>query len=93
MTQGTTTQRVLTWIDPFRIFRVAGQYFAVCSGLALLTYGGSVLQVNLTTISFLYLLLVLTVALFCGFWQASFTSLLAVACLDYFFLPPLFKTG
>ena len=29
MTQGTTTQRVLTWIDPFRIFRVAGQYFAV----------------------------------------------------------------
>jgi DNA-binding response OmpR family regulator len=29
MTQGTTARRVLKWIDPFRIFRVAGQYFAV----------------------------------------------------------------
>ena len=74
-----------------RVFRVVWQYLVVCLGLALLTYGGSVLQVNLTTISFLNLLLVLTVALLCGFWQASFTSLLAVACLDYFFLPPLFR--
>ena len=49
------------------------------------------LQVNLTTISFLDLLFVLIVALVCGFWQASLASLLAAACLDYFFLPPLFK--
>ena len=91
MTQDMTGRRLLAWIDPLRIFRVAVQYLAVCSGLALLTYGGSVLQVNLATIGFLYLLLVLTVALLCGFWQASFTSLLAVACLDYFFLPPLFR--
>ncbi len=91
MTQATTDRYFFARIDPLRIFRVAGQYLVVCSGLALLTYGGSVLQVNLATISFLYLLLVLTVALLCGFWQASFTSLLAVACLDYFFLPPLFR--
>ena len=91
MTRDTTGRYFLAWIDPPRIFRVVGQYLVVCLGLALLTYGGYVLQVNLTTISFLDLLLVLTVALLCGFWQASFTSLLAVACLDYFFLAPLFR--
>jgi two-component system sensor histidine kinase KdpD len=91
MTQTTTDRYFFARIDPLRIFRVVTQYLVLCSGLALLTYGGSVLQVNLTTISFLDLLFVLTVALLWGFWQASFTSLLAVACLDYFFLPPLFR--
>jgi two-component system sensor histidine kinase KdpD len=91
MTQATTDRYFFARIDSLRIFRVVGQYLVVCSGLALLTYGGSILQINLTTISFLNLLLVLTVALLWGFWQASFTSLLAVACLDYFFLPPLFR--
>ena len=37
------------------------------------------------------LLIVVAVASFCGFWQASLTSLMAVACLDYLFLPPLFR--
>lgn len=55
-----------------------------------MTFGGFVLHVNLTTISFLYLLLVLAMALLCGFWQASLLSVLAVACLDYFFTQPLF---
>ena len=56
----------------------------------LLSYLGFSLRFDLTTISFLYLLLVISVALFCGFWQALLTSLLAVACLDYFFTQPLF---
>jgi two-component system, OmpR family, sensor histidine kinase KdpD len=63
---------------------------AAFAGIALLTYGGFVLQVNLTTISFLYLLLVIAMALYCGFWQASLTSLLSAACLDYFFTQPTF---
>ena len=45
------------------------------------------LRLDLTTISFVYLLLVVSTALVCGFWQASLISLLA-ACLDYFFSPP-----
>jgi two-component system sensor histidine kinase KdpD len=57
--------------------------------LALLTYGGFVLQVSLVTISFLYLLIVVAVASLFGFWQASLISLLAVACLDYFFTQPI----
>jgi two-component system sensor histidine kinase KdpD len=59
--------------------------------LALLTYGGFVLQINLLTISLLYLLVVLAVASFFGFWQASFASLLSVLLLDYYFEPPLFS--
>jgi two-component system sensor histidine kinase KdpD len=42
------------------------------------------------TISSIYLLIVVAMASFCGFWQASLTSLMAVACLDFLFLPPIF---
>jgi two-component system sensor histidine kinase KdpD len=50
-----------------------------------------VFRINLLTISFLYLLVVVVVASRFGFWTASFTSLLAVLLLDYFFEPPLFS--
>lgn len=91
MVQGLTDRQYLARITPAGSFRALWECLAVCSGLAVLTYVGTLLRVNLTTISFLNLLLVLIVALFCGFWQASFTSLLAVACLDYYFLPPIFR--
>ncbi|MGA2167793.1 MAG: ATP-binding protein [Terracidiphilus sp.] len=81
---------VLGWTHAPRGLRVLGQSLAAFAGLALLTYGGLVLRVNLTTISFLYLLLVVGLALFCGFWQASLASFVAAACLDYFFTQPLF---
>lgn len=77
------------WYHPPSL-RAIGQFFAAVAGIALLTYGGFVLQVNLTTISFLYLLLVITMALYCGFWLASLTSLLAAGCLDFFFTQPIF---
>jgi two-component system, OmpR family, sensor histidine kinase KdpD len=89
--QDLTDRRHLAWIDSLGRFRIPGQSLAVCLGLALLTYAGNVLRFNQTTISFLNLLLVITVAMLWGFWQASLTSLLAVACLDYFFLPPLYR--
>jgi two-component system sensor histidine kinase KdpD len=56
----------------------------------MLAYGGLVLRVNPMTISSIYLLIVVAMASFCGFWQASLTSLMAVACLDFLFLPPIF---
>jgi len=70
---------------------VVGQFLAASAILALLTYLGFVLRADLATISFIYLLLVLLTALFCGFWYASLISLLAVACLDYFFVQPIFR--
>jgi two-component system, OmpR family, sensor histidine kinase KdpD len=70
--------------------RLLGQYLASTASLALLTYIGFILKLNLATISLLYLLLVITAAFLFGFWQASFFSLLAIACLDYFFVSPVF---
>jgi two-component system, OmpR family, sensor histidine kinase KdpD len=75
----------------FRRSRPLWRCLAGCSFLAVLTYAGYVLHANLTAISFTYLLLVLAMALFCGFWEASFVSVLAVGCLDYFFTPPVFQ--
>src|ERR1700735_3005145 len=85
-----STPNVLRQLYELRALRVTLQFLIASAAIATLTYGGFVLQVNLTTISFLYLLLVIATALYCGFWQASVTSLMAVACLDYFFTAPVF---
>src|SRR5580658_3622735 len=79
------------WIDPSMMFRTLWQSSIAWICIALLTWFGFVWQVNLVTISSLYLLVVVAVAGFWGFWPASLTSLLAVACLDYFLMPPLFR--
>jgi two-component system sensor histidine kinase KdpD len=85
------TPIVSKWIEPHRTFGFLWQSLIACSVIALLTYGGFLLQVNLATISSLYLLVVVAMASFCSFWQASLASLVAVACLDFFFLPPFFR--
>jgi len=74
---------------PRRLLALA-QCLAASAVLALLTYFGFVLQINILTIGLLYLLIVVAIASLFSFWQASLISLLAVACLDYFFLPPIF---
>jgi len=40
---------------------------------------------------FLYLVLVVLTALYGGFWQATGISVAAAACLNYFFVPPIFS--
>ena len=67
-----------------------GETLAGCWVIALLTFAGYVLHFNAAPVGFLFLLIVVSEAILCGFWQASVTSLLACACLDYFFYPPLF---
>jgi two-component system sensor histidine kinase KdpD len=64
---------------------------AACTCIVLVTYCGFELHIKLLAVSSLYLLVIVAVASLCGFWQASFTSILAVACLDYFFMPPVFR--
>jgi two-component system sensor histidine kinase KdpD len=66
-----------------------GQTLAGCWVIALLTFAGFVLHFNAAPVGFLFLLVVVCVAILCGFWQASVVSILACACLDYFFYPPL----
>jgi two-component system sensor histidine kinase KdpD len=74
-----------------RRLRTLAQCMAASAVLALLTYGGFVLQTNLLTIGLLYLLVVVAVASTFGFKQASFVSIVAVLLLDYYFEPPLFS--
>jgi two-component system sensor histidine kinase KdpD len=85
------TPMVSKWIEPDRVIRFLWQSLIAWAVIALATYCGFDLQVNLATISSLYLLVVVATATFFGFWQASLTSLVAVACLDFFFLPPFFR--
>ena len=83
-------QSISRWIEPPRTFQVLWQSLIAWTGIALLAYIGLVLRVNPMTISSIYLLIVVAMASFCGFWQASLTSLMAVVCLDFLFLPPIF---
>lgn len=68
-----------------------GQSLAGCWVVALLTFSGWVLHFNSSSIGFLFLLVVVSMAILCGFWQATIVSLLACACLDYFFYQPLYS--
>ncbi len=49
------------------------------------------LGLNLASVGFLYLVCVVLAALHGGFWQATWVSILSVACLDYYFNEPIFS--
>ena len=68
-----------------------GETLAGCWVIALLTFTGYVLHFNPAPVGFLFLLVVVCVAILCGFWQASMVLLLACACLDYFLYPPVLQ--
>ena len=81
---------VSRWINSVQKHSVPAQCFVGCGGLAALTFLGVAFRVNLSTMSFVYLLLVVVVAVRFGLWPATLTSFVAVACLDYYFTPPIF---
>lgn len=64
---------------------------AWCAVLALMTYVAFILHAASLTIGCIYLLLVVIVASYRSFGQASVCSLLAVGLLDYYFVPPVFN--
>jgi two-component system sensor histidine kinase KdpD len=59
------------------------------AAVALVTFCAFRLNLNLSTSGSLYFLIVVMVAVVWGFWEASVTSLIAVNCLNYFFVPPV----
>jgi two-component system sensor histidine kinase KdpD len=64
--------------------------FLSLAGVALVTLTGhSLVPVNATTIGFAYLLLVLIVASFWGFFEAALASIAATLTYNFFFLPPV----
>jgi two-component system sensor histidine kinase KdpD len=80
---------VLRHNNPLIHLRAFPQFIAVSSVLGIFTYAGFYFHANPLTISFLYLLLIIAIATKFGFWQAAVLSLVAVTCLDYFYLPPI----
>ena len=77
--------------SPAHLLREFARFLAALAVLATLTYAGFILHAESLIVGFLYLTMVAMVALYCGFWQATTISVLAVAMLDYFFLAPLFS--
>jgi len=59
------------------------------AAVALVTLVAFRLHLNVSTSGSLYFLVVVTVSVIGGFREASVTSLIAVNCLNYFFVPPV----
>src|SRR5476649_341999 len=74
-----------------RRLEVLAQCALATAILAVLTCYGFVFQINSLTIGMLYLLVVVAAASLFGFKQASYTSVVAVLLLDYYFEPPFFS--
>lgn len=73
---------VTSWLS------VRGSLLGVVAVL-IVTFPAFRLHLNLASAAFLDLLIVVIIALHEGFWSATVTSLLSVACLNYFFIPPV----
>ena len=78
-----TSAKVSAMLRPFR-------GAAIGSAVVLLvSFSAYHLHFNLSAAASLDILIVLFITLWFGFWQATATSLAAVACLAYFFAPPI----
>jgi two-component system sensor histidine kinase KdpD len=70
--------------------RFLGHALGGSAMVLLAAYFGVRLRVNFATTGFLDLLIVVFVAMLAGFWEATVTSFVALVCLNYFFVPPVF---
>jgi two-component system sensor histidine kinase KdpD len=61
------------------------------AAVAACTWGSFRLGQTSAFTGFLYLVLVVLAALYGGFWQATVVSIAAAACLNYYFVPPIFS--
>jgi two-component system sensor histidine kinase KdpD len=61
------------------------------SAVVLLTCCAFFLHANIATAGFLYLLLIVVIALRFGFTAATVASIIAVGYLDYYFIPPVYS--
>jgi len=62
-----------------------------CASVAAVTFVAYKLHFPVATVGFIYLLLVVIASISYGVWQATFISLVAVCCLNYFFIPPIWS--
>src|SRR5688500_12307920 len=69
--------------------RAAVQWLTVVVVIVALTAAGALTDVNPTTMGFIYLFGVVFLSMWAGLKVGIATSLLATACYNYYFLPPL----
>jgi signal transduction histidine kinase len=89
LTQVATQTMKPDWIYRFR--RSAAQCLLGGVVVALVTAVGFRLQVNFTIASLLYLTIVLLLSVTDAAAASIFISVVAVLCLDYFFVPPIYS--
>ncbi|MGA2143727.1 MAG: ATP-binding protein [Bryobacteraceae bacterium] len=81
------------WTDDRRSWRSILRIWRGClvglAAVAAVTFCAFRLHLNLSTSGSLYFLIVVMVSVVWGFGEASVTSLAAVNCLNYFFVPPV----
>jgi len=73
-----------------RAVRFAERALAGSAAVLVAAYVGIHLHVNFSTTGFVDLLIVVLVAMLSGFWEATITSVVALTCLNYFFVPPVY---
>jgi K+-sensing histidine kinase KdpD len=74
-----------------RISRSAPQSFLAITALAGLTFVCFRLQLNIGTVGFLYLIVIVLLSLAGDYVASVVTSVVAAVCLAYFFAPPIFS--
>src|ERR1700722_6014252 len=74
-----------------KFWRGVAQCLIGAGVLAALTVLGFRLQLNLATTGSLYLIVIVVLSLQAAFLASAVVSEVAVWCLDYFFVPPLFS--
>jgi PAS domain S-box-containing protein len=75
----------------YRLWRSAALCVFGSIGLALVTFVGYRLQLNLATTALLYMIVVVLMSLTGSFVSSAFISIIAVLGLAYFFAPPIFS--
>ncbi|WP_439370345.1 PAS domain S-box protein [Bradyrhizobium sp. DASA03120] len=85
--------RVSPEADERRLLQAAAQLVLGFTGLAIVTFVCFQLSVGVVRTGFAFVILISLVSLLGSFTVSCFLSIAAVACLDYFFAPPLFQFG
>ncbi len=75
----------------YRFWRAVAQCLYGCLGLALLTFVCFRLGLSVGTTACLYLIVIVLLSLQGSFLSSAVVSLIAVACLAYYFAPPIFS--
>jgi two-component system, OmpR family, sensor histidine kinase KdpD len=73
------------------LWRQSRQPLLSGGAIVLLSFAGEKLHFNTATVVLLYLLIIVLQSLAGGFVSSAGVAIFAAACLDFFFLPPLFS--